>query len=89
MALLRPCKTSAAYEALPEQRMQLDMGALRQRAEAAGYEIVLDARVMLLLRPAAGGVESTVYQGGRVLLKTTDEEAAAAAYDQLQPVLSS
>ncbi len=84
MALVRPCKTSAAYEALPERQGRLDMGQVRRALEAAGFDILLDARIMLLVR---GRLECTVYQTGRVLMKTRDAAEAEAAYDQLGPHL--
>ncbi len=85
MALVRPCKTSAAYEALPDRQGRLDMARVRAALEAAGFEILLDARIMLLVR---GRLECTVYQTGRILMKTQDADAARAAYDELGPLLS-
>ncbi len=84
MALVRPCKTSAAYEALPERQGRLDMARLRARLEQAGYEVLLDARVMLLVR---GPLEFTVYQTGRVLMKTRDAAEANAAFEQFGPLI--
>lgn len=72
--------------ATPEQQRRVDMGALRTAIESAGYDVVLDARVILLVRR---GVESSIYDNGKVLLKTTDADAAQAAYDHLRPHLES
>jgi len=84
VALLRPCTTSAGFTATPERTRRVDLAALRARLEDAGYEIVIDARVLLLVRR---GVEASVYRDGKVLLKTTDRGAAEAAYEDLRPHL--
>lgn len=84
MALLRPCTTSAGFTANPERPRRLDLGRLKPSLEGAGYAIVVDARVLLLVRK---GVESSVYANGKVLLKTTDRAAAEAAYGELAPHL--
>ena len=58
------------------------MGRLRQRLVAAGYSIVVDAKVILIVRK---GVESSLYDTGKAILKTTDRAAAEAAYAELEP----
>lgn len=82
VALLRPCSTSAGFLATPERALRLDMAALRASLVADGYAVVLDARIILIVRK---GVESSVYDTGKVLLKTTDPEAARTAYASLEP----
>jgi hypothetical protein len=64
----------------------MDMAALRRSLEAAGYKVVVDARIILVVRDEAG-VESSLYDNGRVLLKTPDRDLAEAAYARLEPVL--
>lgn len=82
--MLRPCTTSAGFMAVPEQSRRLDMAGLKAALAAAGFEVLRDARVLLLVRL---GVEATVYHTGKVLLKTTDAEAAQTAYDRMRPHL--
>lgn len=84
MALLRPCSTSAGFIAMPERTRRVDMARLKDELAADGFEIALDARVLLLVRK---GVESTVYSTGKVLLKTTDKATAEAGYAALRPHL--
>lgn len=69
------------------------MAALRRRLVEAGYTIVVDARIILIVRkPVAGAVgptvESSLYDNGKVLLKTTDRPAAEASFLDLEPHLS-
>ena len=85
MAILRPCSTSAGFTATPERPARLDMGRARAALAAAGFAIVLDARIILIVRK---GVEASVYDTGKVLLKTPDRAAAEAAYAELEPVLA-
>lgn len=70
--------------ARPEHDRRLDLGRLKQALTGVGYEVLLDARVLLLVRK---GTESTVYQNGKVLLKTKDRGEAEAAYAALRPHL--
>jgi hypothetical protein len=69
----------------------MDMAGLRARLAASGYAIVVDAKVILIVRKATGegpAVESSVYDNGKVLLKTTDRPAAEAAFADLETHLS-
>ena len=85
MALLRPCTTSAGFLATPDRPHRLDMRLLRDRLAKAGYDVVIDAAIILIVRK---GVESSLYDTGKVLLKTTDAQAAKAAYADLEPHLA-
>ncbi len=70
--------------ATPEQPRRIDLQSLKPALAEAGFDIVLDARVLLLVRK---GAESTVYNTGKVLIKTTDKDQAEAAYADLAPFL--
>jgi hypothetical protein len=89
VSLLRPCATSAGFLATRDPPWRLDMAGLRARLAGSGYAVVIDARVVLIVRKGtpAGPVESSVYDNGKVLLKTTDRPAAEAAYADLEPHL--
>lgn len=82
--MLRPCTTSAGFMAVPERSRRVDMPGLRAALSEAGFEVLRDARVLLLVR---WEVEATVYHTGKVLLKTTDAGAAEAAYARMRPLL--
>lgn len=93
MSLLRPCATSAGFLATRDPPWRLDMADLRRRLAAAGFQVVVDARVLLIVRKApgdaaaGGAVESSLFDNGKVLLKTVDRPAAEAAFAELEPVL--
>ena len=89
VSLLRPCSTSAGFTATPEPPLKLDMPRLKQALVAAGYAIVADARIILIVRrdTSFGPVESSVYDNGKVLVKTPDRPAAEAAYADVAPRL--
>ena len=92
MALLRPCTTSAGFLATPERTRRVDMARLREALQRAGFHILVDARIILVVRPpgpAASATESSLYDTGKVLLKTTERERAEAAYQALRPHLES
>lgn len=86
MVLLRPCASSAGFLATPEKQRRVDMTRLKAALAGDGFDILLDARIILLVRR---GVESSVYDTGKVLLKTTDPQEAEVAYAALRPHLES
>lgn len=83
--MLRPCSTSAGFIATPEVQRKLRMAGFKDALEADGFDVILDARILLLVR--RDGVESTVYDTGKVLLKTTEKEVAEAGYAAIRPWL--
>jgi hypothetical protein len=92
VSLLRPCATSAGFLATRDPPWRLDMAGLKRRLQGAGYAVVVDAKVVLIVRKPARGpegaeqpVESSVYDNGKVLLKTTDKPLAEAAFADLDP----
>lgn len=88
--MLRPCATSAGFLATQDPPWRVDMAGLRKRLSEAGYAIVVDAKVILIVRKAVGAgapVESSLYDNGKVLLKTTDRPLAEAAFADLEPHL--
>lgn len=81
---VRPCRFEA-FEAVPRERLTLDLGDCERRLRSAGYEVVTNAGVMLVVRK---GVEVTVYPHGRLLIhpakdKGAAEEAARELYESL------
>lgn len=78
--LLRPCKNTAAFEAIPDERRKLDLKALQAALAEDGWALVADAGVMLIMRR---DIEVSVYYSGKMLLKTLDPEAARAAFKEV------
>lgn len=81
---VRPCRFEA-FEAVPRDRMDLDLADCERRLRSAGYEVLSNAGVMLVVRK---GVEVTVYPHGRLLIhpakdRAAAEEAARALYSSL------
>jgi hypothetical protein len=85
VSLLRPCATSAGFMATRDPPWRLDMRRLKLALDGAGYDLVVDAKVVLIVAKEA--IESSVYDNGKVLLKTTDRPAAEAAFADLEPHL--
>jgi hypothetical protein len=80
VTLLRPCSTSAGFTATPQPPRRIDMARLKQALLADGYQVVVDAKIILIVRK---GVETSLYDNGKVLVKTTDKDAAEHAYQGL------
>jgi len=80
LVLVRPCKTTAAYEALPEQELRLDLEQVRHRLTATGWIPVADAGVLLVMRK---DVDATVFRSGKLLIKTLDQALAQRVWDEV------
>jgi len=82
--VVRPCATSAGYEARPRRPLGLTTGQAAERLRAAGVEVVRDAGVVLLAR---AGCDVTVFPTGKLLLKTTHQAEAEVATARIAAAL--
>lgn len=74
--LLRPCKSTAAFEALPHQgkyHTQLDLTNCQKALEELGYQEVADAKVMIVMKKE---IEVTIYPSAKLILKTDSKDIA-------------
>jgi hypothetical protein len=76
---LRLCSNRAAYEAIPNPRLRLDLARLGERLHAQGVPVI-DARVMLI---AGAKQEITIARDGRVLIRSPTLSEAAVAFDRV------
>src|SRR5881396_2126654 len=77
--LLKPCRTVTTYISTLKQSKRVDLGAAAERLRRHGW-LVSDVKVMLILE---GDPELTVYESGKILVKTDDEGTARAAIDRV------
>jgi hypothetical protein len=77
---VRLCSGGGAYEAIPEPKLKLDLGAVRARLEAEKVPVV-DARVMLIV---ALEREVTISRDGRILIKSRDPEQARRLFEEVR-----
>jgi hypothetical protein len=81
--ILRPCKNTAAFEALPDNgRLSVDLDALERVLLEEGWEPVVNAAVMLIMKK---DVEVSIYKSGKMLLKTRDPVVAKELFAALHP----
>ena len=66
---VKQCKAGAC-DVIPQGSLALDMDALAATLAAAGYEVVCNAGRALVVRK---GVEATVFDNGRMKVKTPNE----------------
>jgi hypothetical protein len=71
-SLLKPCKTSAAYEAIPRERLSLDLDLCEELLRPV-CTIVAHAGVLLIVRDQC---EVSIHKDGRLILKTDSQELA-------------
>ncbi len=71
--LLKPCRGKAAFEAIPKERVQLDMEKCIYDLKTHGYKVT-DAGVMLVA--VKGKLQVSIYPSGRLLIHTRSRENA-------------
>jgi hypothetical protein len=77
--LLKPCRTATAFISTLRRPARVDLAEAASRLERAGRR-VNDVKVMLIVE---GEPELTLYESGKVLVKTDDEVAARRAIDRV------
>ena len=83
-SLVRLCKSSAAVEAIPGRKTKLDLDGLEDRLSDAGYAIITNLGPIMVVRKGEKGVEITIYDTGRLLLKTKDRDAAMREIKEIE-----
>ena len=86
--LLRPCKSSAAFEAIPnlssmgkqKQKFKLDLTECRNILETSGYEEVCNAKVLLIMK---NEIEVTIYPSGKLIIKTDSKSDAEKVMNEI------
>ncbi|MDD1693863.1 MAG: hypothetical protein LUQ71_03980 [Methanoregula sp.] len=71
-SLLKPCKTTAAIEAIPRERLVLDLNLCEEILKKS-CTIVANAGVMLIVNDRC---EVSIHKDGRLILKTDSLELA-------------
>ena len=71
--LLKPCRGKAAFEAVPKEKVQLDMERGKAALESQGYDVT-DAHVMLVC--TTENLQVSIYPSGKLLIQTESREDA-------------
>lgn len=77
--LLKPCRTAIAFISTLKKPSRIDLPEAATRLREAGWR-VNDVKVMLILE---GEPELTLYESGKVLVKTDDATAARQSVDRV------
>ena len=80
---LRLCSGRSAYEAVPNPRLSLDLGRIRDQLGREGVSVI-DARVMLIVRFER---EVTIGRDGRVLIKSADAELSDRLFRRVRRLI--
>ena len=81
--LLKPCRTATAFISTLKKPRRFPLEDAAGRLTAAGFG-VMDLKVMLVVH---GDPELTLYESGKILVKTDDEAAARSAIDRVYGAL--
>lgn len=82
--LLKPCRGKAAFEAVPEYGIQLDLVRGKSDLEAHGYDVT-DAGVMLVCTKE--NLQVSIYPSGKLLIQTKSRENALKAANGIYAIL--
>jgi len=77
--LLKPCRTATAFISSLKKAQRIELPEAASRLRVAGWK-VSDVKVMLILE---GEPELTLYESGKILVKTDDERVAREAIDRV------
>ena len=83
--LVQPCKSSAAYEAIPQNEQKLDLIALEPILEEKGFKIEANAEVILVV--TRGGQEISIFAKGKLLIKVAEQEEAEKIAGEMEEIL--
>jgi hypothetical protein len=72
-SILKPCKTSAAFEAIPRDRLSLDLDQCEEILRNV-CTIVTNAGILLIVNDRC---EVSIHKDGRLILKTDSNDLAA------------
>jgi ArsR family metal-binding transcriptional regulator len=77
--LLKPCRTATAFISTLKKPGRVDLSAAAERLRSQGRQ-VSDVKVMLIVE---GDPELTLYESGKILVKTDDEQLARETIDRV------
>tara|TARA_B110000495_G_C22913352_1_gene533418 strand:- start:738 stop:1010 length:273 start_codon:yes stop_codon:yes gene_type:complete len=76
---MKLCSNKAAWQIVPENITSIDLEKVGRLIEEAGYEVGLQTRLCWTF---SGLCDLTLYPSGKLLVKSEDEEIAAAVAEQ-------
>ncbi len=77
--LMKPCRTATAFVSTLKKPARVDLSQAAARLRSAGRRIT-DVKVMLIVE---GEPELTIYESGKILVKTDDADVARDSVDRV------
>lgn len=82
-SLLNRCKSDAAFMARAERGRIPPLSSVFRVLSGDGHRLLVDAGVLLVIE-SPEGVEYSLFESGKVILKTDDRDAAARVVEALE-----
>jgi hypothetical protein len=76
-SVLELCKNRAGYEAIPAVKLKLRLDDVERDLVAAGFESLANAGILLVVKWE--DVELSIFESGKLLFKTREEDKARVA----------
>jgi len=83
--LIRPCKSTAAFEAIPQKIHTLNLHKIEQVLKNKGYTIEANAEVVLVV--SKHGYEISVFKKGKLMIKVDELETAETIAAEMEKIL--
>lgn len=77
--LVRKCKTGGAFEALPNNQMDLDLNRIKNK-----FHVIADLPMLAIIE--CNGYEVTCYKNGKLIMKCKTKEAAEGIAEEVYKV---
>ena len=84
---IRPCQSSAAIEAIPKNKIKLDLNALEQTFTShPNYTVEANVGSLLIVD---GVIRISIYPSGKLILNTNKMDQAISIIEELKDMLES
>lgn len=75
MLIVQPCKTSAAYEAVPKKKLDLSLDKIEEKLKEKKHNIL--SKTNFLLITTYENMRITIYKSGKLMINGIKEKEAA------------
>ncbi|UCH89052.1 MAG: hypothetical protein JSV49_12605 [Thermoplasmata archaeon] len=82
---MQPCKSTAAFEAIPQDPQKLDLSSVESTLTSHGFEVIANAKVLLVV--TKNEMEISIYPTGKILIKIDDKSVAEDMVSELESIL--
>ena len=76
----KPCNSRLAYEFVPSKSAELELSEVAKALHANGVFVEIETPALIMLK--IGGKDVSLFRSGKIIVKSTNEQAVARAIAQ-------